>query len=128
MNAFGGADQPRTRHRAVIASADTCAGFTGRCVAALIAVLVVAPLLAGVFDGGGGPACSSIRLNRGFVTSVAKTKALPHPVSACASTADVGQTLSRIVAGAAVLDESSIESPAHRSPETRRGPPNARPA
>jgi hypothetical protein len=96
-------------------------------MAALVAVLVVVPPLVSAFDGGGGPACSSIRLNRGFAASVAKIKLkpLPHDLTGHFVAAEEDQRLLRIIARAAVLDESRIDSPAHRSPETRRGPPNA---
>jgi|SRR5712692_598 len=111
MDALRSSDQPRKR----------------LCIAALVAALVVVPPLVSALDGGGGPACSSIRLNRGFAASVAKIKLkpLPHDVTAHSVAVDEEQRLSRIIVSAAVLDESSLSSPAHRSPETRRGPPNA---
>lgn len=120
-------DRSRAQRWSVAASAYTFAGFIALCGAALVAVLVVVPPLVSAFDGGGDPACSAIRLNRGCAATIAKTKVRPLPRAGTAwtSAAEEGPRLSRIVARAAELDESSIDSPAHRSPETRRGPPNA---
>jgi hypothetical protein len=127
MHAQGGSDRSRARRWSAAASAYTFAGVIGLCGAAVVALLVVVPPLLSAFDGGGGPACWSIRLNRGSAASIAKTRVepLPHSVTAWTSAAEEGQRLSRIVARAAVPD-ASIDSPADRSPETRRGPPNAR--
>ena len=95
------------------------------CIATLIAALVTVPPLASAWDGGNsGPACS--RLHRGFATAATKTKlkSLHHVVFGDAGAAESGQRPSGIIAGAFALDESPLAPPAHRSPETRRGPPN----
>jgi len=99
-------------------------------VVALVAVLLAVAPLASALDGGGGPASVSIRVNRGFAASVAKVRLTPllHDVTAYLRSVVAGdeQRLSRIAARSATLDESSLDSPAERSSETRRGPPNAR--
>jgi len=98
------------------------------CIAALVAALLVVPPLVSAFDGYGGPACLSLRINRAFAaSSVAKGKAKPLSHDSAAQSAGVyeKQALPRIIARAAAPEESILESPADRSPETRPGPPHA---
>src|SRR5512141_2998235 len=98
------------------------------CAAALVAVLLVVPPLVSALDGGGGPASWSIRLNRSGAASAAHVKLKPRPYDVAVHALLVAEErrLSRIIAGAAVLVQSRPQAPADRSPETRRGPPNAR--
>ncbi len=97
------------------------------CVAALVVALVVVPPLVSALDGGSGPTCPSIRLNRVCPAPVAriKFKPLPYDLTVQSVAFAEEQKLSRIIARTTALDDSSLESRPFRSPETRRGPPNA---
>lgn len=97
------------------------------CIAALVAALFVVPPLVSTLDAVSGPTTSSIRLNRGPVTPGAKGKStrLLCDVAVHSVVVHDDQGRARIIARAA-LDESILDSPVDCSPQTRRGPPNAR--
>jgi hypothetical protein len=93
-------------------------------VAALVAALVAVPALGSALDGGGGPAYSSLVLNRGAAASVAKTKptTLRHDAAGNGRPAENEPGLSH-ESSRTPPDESTTASLDHRSLETRRGPP-----
>lgn len=97
------------------------------CIAALVAALFVVPPLLSTLDAVSGPTTSSIRLNRAPAAPGAKGKStrLICDVAVHSVVVHDEQGRARLVARAA-LDDLIPDSPVDRSPQTRRGPPNAR--